>query len=152
MDPRTEKMLAERAQKMAATPPLLRGTVGALDAATHRVKKNTTAAKIWAAAVIVLLFAAYYVFVTMPADRQDRKQLDAHAAESLKAATTERQVAVSDCLSKAQTDADARWAAACKTRREGANCPLPEQQAQAFERDERETRNSCLLGSSHTPQ
>jgi hypothetical protein len=88
----------------------------------------------------------------MPADRQDRMQMDARAAENLKAATSEHHVAVSDCLSKAQTDADARWTAACKTRREGANCPLPQQQAQAFERDERDARNACLTNSSHSPQ
>ena len=51
-----------------------------------------------------------------------------------------------DCLSKAQADADARWTAACKARRQGANCPLPEAQADAFDRAESAARNACLIG------
>lgn len=145
MDPRTEKMLAERAQKVAATPPVLRGPSRAVEGAVRWAKAHTKEAGLLAGAGAAVLFVGYYVFVTLPAERSDRMQLEARAAETIKAETTANHGAVVDCLSKVKTDADARWAAACKAKREGANCPLPEAQARAFERDESQARNACLM-------
>src|SRR5262245_10577521 len=113
MDPRTEKMLAERAAKIAATPAPLRGPVNAVDDARLWAKKNAQRAKVLAGASVVVLFVAYYLIVTLPAQRADQLEMKAHAAESLKADVTSRQVSMSDCLSKAEADADAKWTAAC---------------------------------------
>jgi hypothetical protein len=145
MDPRTEKMLAERQQKEAAVPPHLRRPLRALNGATTWVKTHTLAAKVGTAALAVVFFAAYAVFVSLPAQRRDRMQIDARAAEHLKTETTAGQVATADCLSKAQAEADARWTAACKAKREGAGCTLPWRQTGALEREESEARNSCLM-------
>ena len=145
MDPRTEKMLTENAQKVAATPAPLRGPMGAWNDA-RRWKLHARETKLLAGAAVAVLFAVYYLAVALPAQRADRLEEKSRAADKLSAATTSRQVSVSECLTKAQSDADARWAAACKARRQGAVCPLPKEQADAFDRDERNARNACLLG------
>ena len=145
MDPRTEQMLAERAQKTAATPAPLRGPLRSLHDARHWVKTHPRRTKFVAGAFGAVLIAASYLIVVLPAQRADRLEMESRAADRLKTETTSRQATVSACLTKAKIDADARWAAACKTRREGADCPLPERQADAFQRDERTARNACLL-------
>lgn len=134
MDPRTEKMLAERGTRPEAASPSPRASSGAM--------KN---AKLLATVGAVILFAVYYVLVALPAQQQDRQELKARDVENIKASVTARQDAMSDCLTKAQTEADARWTAACKAKREGPTCTLPENQTRDLERTERDARNACLL-------
>lgn len=145
MDPRTEQMLAERAQRIAATPAPRRGPWSVLHDARRWAAKPGNEKKLLAGALVVVLLVAYYFMVALPAQRADELAMEARAAESLKASVVARQDAVSACLSKAKSDADAQWAAACKARRQGSNCPLPERQAETFERAERNARNACLL-------
>ena len=135
MDPRTEKMLAERAEaaKVAPTP-----------APSRRSPQTKT--KLLAAAGAAVFLVVYHFAVRLPAERADRLAMETRAAESLKTNTAARQDSVSECLTKAKADADAQWAAACKARRQGPNCPLPERQANTFEQAERDARNACLLG------
>lgn len=152
MDPRTEKMLTERAQKAAAIPPLLRGPVRALDDAKVWVKVNGTLAKIGAGVAAILVFAAYYVFVALPAQRFDQRQIDARAADRLRSDVAAGQIAADECLSKAQAEADARWNAACKTRRERAGCALPARLTENLQQQESQARNACLIRSSVTSQ
>jgi hypothetical protein len=116
------------------------------------VKTHTRAAKIGAAIVVGVLLAVHSLFVRMPAQQVDQLQMDARAAHNLEAETAARQVAVSDCLSKVEADADAQWAAACKARRQRAGCALPERQTVAFETEEHQARNSCLLRFSMSAQ
>ena len=147
LDPRTAKLLAEREQRAAAAPPPPRGplnALNALNAAGTWAKTHTVAAKFGAAALAVVLLAAYYVLVTIPSQRLDRAEEAARAAEKIKVETTERQVAMTDCLSKAEAEATARWTAACKARREGAGCTLSSHQTDALDREESLARNSCL--------
>ena len=144
VDPRTAKLLAEREQRAAAAPPPARGPLVALNGAGTWAKKHTLAAKIGAAVLAAVVLVAYYVFVTMPEQRLDRMELDSRAAEKIKTDTTARQVAMTDCLSKAEAEATARWTAACKARREGPSCTLSSQQTDALGRQESEARNSCL--------
>jgi len=132
MDPRTEKMLAERAERNAAPPAPRRGPL--------------TSIKLLAGAGLAVVFAVYYLTVALPAQRADQLQMEARAAERLKAATSSRQVSVADCLTKAQADAEAQWTAACKARKQGANCPLPEAQGEDLDRAGSAARNACLLG------
>ena len=146
MDPRTEKMLAEHAEKIAATPAPLRGPLSAFHDARGWMKKNAGTAKLLAGAGLVVLIAIYYLTVTLPAQRADRFEMESRAAERLKADVTSRQDVISECLTKAKADADEKWAATCKSRRQGPNCALPERQADAFEKAEKDARNACLLG------
>ena len=146
MDPRTEKMLAERAERAAATPAPVRGPFSAIHNGRRWAKTHATATKLLAGVVLALFFGVYYLTVTVPAQRADQLQMEARAAERQKADIGSRQVSVSDCLTKAQADAEAQWTAACKARKQGANCPLPEAQADEFDRAESTARNACLLG------
>jgi hypothetical protein len=146
MDPRTEKMLAERAERMAATPPPLRGSLQTFDGARFWVKTHANTARLLAGGILAVLFAAYYLSVALPAQRADQARMETRAAERLKTDTASHHATVADCLSKAQIDADQRWTAACKARRQGPNCPLPEEQADAFDRAETAGRNACLIG------
>lgn len=148
MDPRTEKMLAERGQKAASAPPPPKSPLRALNDAKAWIKVHGLAAKVGAAAAVIVLIAAHYVFVTLPAQREERMQLEARAAEHFKAETVASQVATDDCLSKAAAEADARWNAACKARRESAGCALPASLAEELQRQESQARNSCLMRSS----
>lgn len=145
MDPRTEKLLAERAQKIAATPAPLRGPIRVLESAQFWAKAHVREAKILAGALVAVLVGAYYLGVALPAQRAERLETEAYAAAKLRDKTTSRQTSMSECLTKAETEANDRWTAACKARREGPNCPLPEKQAEDFDRTERTARNACLM-------
>jgi hypothetical protein len=131
MDPRTEKMLAERAERKAAPP------------APQRRPVNI---KLLAGAGAAVLFAAYYFAVALPAQRADQLEVETRAAERVKADTSSKHVSVADCLAKVQADAEAQWTAACKAKKQGPSCPLPEHQADAFESAESAARNACLIG------
>jgi hypothetical protein len=144
VDPRTAKLLAEREQRAAAAPPRARGPVAGLNSARTWARTHTVAAKVGAAALAVVLLAAYYVLVTIPSQRLDRAEEAARTAEKVKSETTSRQTAVTECLSKAETEATARWTSACKARRERAGCTLSAQQTDALDREESLARNSCL--------
>lgn len=144
MDPRTAKLLAEREQRAAAAPPRVGRALGALNGAGTWAKRHTLAAKVGAAVLAAVVLTAYYVFVTMPSQRLDRMEEAAVTAEKVKSETTARQVAMTECLSKAETEATTRWTAACKARREGAGCTLSAQQTDALDREESVARNSCL--------
>jgi hypothetical protein len=148
MDPRTEKLLAENAQKMQAIPAPLRGTVRAGNSATRWAKKNPTQTKIAAAAIVVVLLGAHYLFVQLPARRREQSQFNARAADRLKTETVERQTTTDDCLAKAKADADAKWEAACKARREKPGCALASAKVDELDAEEAKARNACLLTRS----
>ena len=138
-------MLAERPEKVASTPAPPRGPWSALHDARRWAATHGRETKLLAGALVVVLVGVYYFVVALPAQRADRLQVEARAVESFKASVAAREVSVPECLSKAKSDADAEWAAACKARRQGATCPLPERQADTIERAERAARNACLL-------
>jgi type II secretory pathway component PulM len=145
MDPRTEQMLAARAERAAANPPPPRGAKGVLQEARRWAQTNRHSSKILAGTVVAVFFAGYYLIVTLPAQRADRLENEARAAERLTAHIASKQVEKSDCLAKADADAAAQWAAACKARREGPNCALPQDKFDALQKAETAARNACLL-------
>ena len=142
MDPRTERMLAERGQKAATVPPPLMRPSRAINEAKAWVKAHGLAAKLGAGVAFIVLIAAYYLLVTMPARRLERVQVEARAAERFKSETAANQVATDDCLSKAAAAAEARWSAACTSRRERTGCALPGSLADELQREESQARNS----------
>ncbi len=144
MDPRTEKFLTERARK---------GAHGrALDDLRAWVKAHGPATKIGAAAVVIIMIAAHYIFVAKPAERSLQMQMDARAAERIKTETAARQIAMDDCLSKAKEEAEARWNAACKARGERGGCALTARQTEDLQQKEGQARNSCLMKFSVAAQ
>jgi hypothetical protein len=152
MDPRTEKLLEDRARRVASTPPLLRGLVRASYDCKGWLKAHGLAVKAGAAAGIIVLFAAYHLLVVRPAERFAVSQVEARAAERIRAATVARQTAVDDCLSKADAEAAARWKAACRARRERSGCALTARLTDELQRKENDGRNACLMRFSVTAQ
>jgi hypothetical protein len=152
VDPRTERMLADREEKAAATPPLLRGTVRAVGDLKFRAKGHGSAVKAGVAFVAVVMFAGYYLLIARPAAQFEASQLSAHEADRIRNDVAARPMAMEECLSKAAADAEARWKAACKARRERAGCALTARENQALRQKESEERNTCLLRFSVTAQ
>lgn len=152
MDPRTEKMLAERERKVASMSPLLRRPVRCLNDSRGWVQAHRLAVKAGAAAAVLVLLAAYHLLVARPAERFEQSQLEARAAERIRTEASSRQLAVDDCLSKAAADAEAQWKAACKARGERAGCALTARQNQELQRKGSEARNTCLMKFSVTAQ
>lgn len=144
MDPRTEKMLTERARKGAL--------VRALDDLRAWAKAHGPETKIGAAAAVVVMIAAHYFLVAKPAERSLQLQIDARAAERIRTETAARQVAMDDCLSKAKEEAEARWKAACKARGERGGCALAVRQTEELQQKEGQARNSCLMKFSVASQ
>ena len=152
MDPRTEKLLADRAQKAALLPPPLRPVARTASDLKFRLKGYGVLIKVGAAAAVIALLAAYHVFITRPAERLAQSQLDARTAARIRTDSASRQLAMDDCLSKAAADAEAEWKAACKAHHERAGCALPARQNQELQRKEGEARNSCLMKFSVSAQ
>jgi len=145
-------MLAEREQKAASLPAALRGPISAVDDLKFRAKGHGSTVKAGVAVVALVLLAAYYFLIARPAARFEASQLSAHEAARIRNDVSARPVAMDECLSKAAAAAEARWKAACKTRRERAGCALTARENQALQQKESEERNVCLLRHSVTVQ
>lgn len=145
-------MLAEREQKSASLPPALRGTVSAVGDLKFKAKGHGSTVKVGFAVVAIAMFAAYYLLIARPAARFEASQLSAHEADRIRNDVAARPIAMDECLSKAAADAEARWKAACKGRRERAGCALTARENQALRQKESEERNVCLLRHSVTVQ
>jgi len=152
MDPRTEQMLAENRERAASAPPPLPNRAKLAMATGSWVKVHGLALKVAAGAAVVIALAAYNQLVAQPAQRQEQVAFEARAVDRLKAETTAKQAALDECLTKAQADADARWNAACKARRQRAGCSLPGPLANDYQQQEGKERNACLMRFSIATQ
>jgi hypothetical protein len=145
MDPRTERMLAER----RAAPP----AAGPPPAGVGRLRAALTAAlptrwRVVSAAGVMLAvgsFAGHYLLVTLPAREQERQLAVLRE--------TGRQQGMDDlargegletCLAEAQAAYATGWDASCRTLRRRAGCPLPSEQAQSHETQLRQAREACV--------
>jgi hypothetical protein len=145
-------MLAERDQKAASMPPVLRGAVRAAGDLKFRAKAHAFSVKVGAVAVVIALIGTYYLFVARPAARFEASQLTAREAARIRTDASTRQLAMDDCLAKAAAEAASRWKAACSARRERAGCALNARLNQELQRKESEERNVCLMKFSVTAQ
>jgi hypothetical protein len=145
-------MLAEREQKAASMPPLVRGPVRAVSDLKFRAKGHGSTVKAGVAIAAIALFAGYYLLVARPAARFEASQLSAHEADRIRNDVAARPIAMDECLSKAAAAAELRWKAACKARRERAGCALTARENQELRQKESEERNGCLLRHSVTVQ
>ena len=145
-------MLAEREQKDASMPQVLRGPVRAVGDLKFRAKGQGSTVKVGAALVAVVLFAGYYVLIARPAARFEASQLSAQEAERIRNDVAARPIAMDECLSKAAAAAELRWKAACKARRERAGCALTARENQELRQKESDERNVCLMRHSVTVQ
>ena len=152
MDPRTERMLAEREQKVALIPMPLRGLVRALFDLGPWLKAHRRGAAVASTAAVIALVVAYNLLVAKPAERSVQLQMDARSAERVKTETETRQVALNECLSKAEAEAKAKWNATCRARGERAGCALTARLTEDLDEKAGQARNSCLMRFSLTAQ
>ena len=145
MDPRTAKMLEERAQAAQAIPKPLRGITRFSANARHWIKRNRLHAIALSVVAIVVLGVGYYSMVVVPAAERDRVELANRSAERLKTETISKHSNIEACLEKAKTDAAAEWVAACKAKREKPGCALPRNVVQEQQQRENQARNACLV-------
>jgi hypothetical protein len=136
MDPRTEKMLADRAELEASAKPARRGSPSA------------RAAGLTGAAVLVVVLGAYHVLVTRPAQARAEAEVDMRAAERLRAEIVARQVETDNCLATAEAESGARWNAVCKQNRRQNDCALSGDLTDQLEQQASHARNACLLRAS----
>lgn len=152
MDPRTEKLLAERERKVASTPPLLRGVVRVLNDLTAWVKTHGLVVKLGSGAAVIGMLLAYNLLVAKPAERFEQQRMDASSAERVRTETAARQIGLTECLSKAEAEAKAKWNATCRARGERAGCALTARLTEELDEKAGQARNSCLMRFSLTAQ
>ena len=152
MDPRTEKLLAERQAAVASAPPPPKGVARIQKGIRTWVSKNPLPARMTAGVAIVMFLAAYVVLFAVPMQQREHEEAQAQNLERLKVATAARQTALDACLTKAKTDTDTQWNKQCKVRRMKDGCALPSQLADRLERGEKQARNACLLQTTPVGQ
>ena len=145
MDPRTAKMLADRAQADASVPPPLRSIVRVRNNARAWVKASRVRAIGVSIAATVAVIVGYVTMMVLPAAERDRLADQARAVERLTSEAEARQAALEACLSKAQTESEARWASACEARRERPGCALPARVVEDQRQRESQARSACLI-------
>lgn len=146
MDPRTAKMLADHAQADASVPAPLRGIVRSKNKVRAWVQASRARAIGVSLAVTVALMTGYVTTIAWPAAERERLADQARAVERLTAEVVARQTALDTCLSQADAESEARWASACKERRERPGCVLPARVVEEQQARESQARNACLLG------
>jgi hypothetical protein len=140
MDPRTEKMLADRQEREASAKPAKRGPTPG--------RGRGVAAGLAGAAVLVAVLGSYHVLVTRPAQAREEAEVATRAAERLKAEAGARQVETDNCLATAEAESVARWNAVCKQNRRQNDCTLSGDLTDQLEQQASQARNACLLTRS----
>src|SRR5689334_20632319 len=137
MDPRTEKMLAERRQAAANSSPLgLR--LRAYRAATEKwLRAHWALASVGSVLLVTIFAGGRYLFVTKPALERERDAREqAQARQQMEMEYDVKQASLEQCLSATDTERASLWEAACRTRHWKSGCSLPrdvvEQQARAY--------------------
>ena len=138
-------MLAERAEAAEKIPRPLRGVWRRKDDARLWIRTHRAHAIVGAIVAVGVLVAGYQLLIVRPAAERDRIALATQSAERLKTQTASRQTTVDACLAKAQEDAAAAWAKACRARKERNGCALPARVIQEQKQQETAARNSCLM-------
>jgi len=153
MDPRTEKMLADRRQQTAGS-----GSLG------HRLAASRTTVATWfrahrglalitAALIGVAAFAGgRYLLVVRPAVERERVALEQQrATQEMAVALDARQASLDACLATADSERVALWEAACRERRQPHSCSLPRNVAEQQQRTHTDHRTDCIRRFSLSP-
>jgi hypothetical protein len=143
VDPRTEKMLAERRQEAESKAARPRAAA-AVEDTTAWLTRNRIALAIGAAAVIAAVAFAWHLLVTLPALERERTALDAQTRQQIEVDLTAKEERLDACLTAAEADYMAQWDSACKARRAKRGCALLKDVVAAQERRRTDARNDCL--------
>jgi hypothetical protein len=146
LDPRTEKMLAERREKTAEGGSPGRRLSASRIAVETWVRAHRGLALIGAALVVVAAFAGgRYQIVVRPAAERERVALEQQrAAREMAAALDTRQASLDACLATADSERVARWEAACRERRQPHACSLPRDVVEQQQRADTDHRTDCM--------
>ena len=145
MDPRTERMLAERRAEQQAAGPTPAG-VGRLRAALAAgLPKGWRVVSAVGVMLAIGSFAGHYLLVTLPA-REQARQLTVLRETGRQQGMDDlaRGEGLETCLAEAQSAYATGWDASCRTLRRRAGCPLPSEQAQSHEAQLRQAREACV--------
>lgn len=145
MDPRTIRMLEERRKAAAEAPPPAKKDFQTQANAWLQKNRNTVGGA--TAALIVVVLAGQYVFVTAPARKHEQLQQQAQVQDE---ATRAMEEGLQTCLSNADTAYATDIEKACKAKREGANCSLPRITAEQIDQKRLDARIDCIKG--YTPK
>ena len=148
MDPRTERMLAER-RAAPTSPPgrrLARGAAGWVSGYWRTVCAIVTI-------VIFAILVGHYLLVTLPARDRDRQlvvQRDMGQQQAAQELTSG--AALETCLAEADATYESNWDASCGALKRAARCALPADRAQPLETARRQTREACVKAHAARPQ
>lgn len=143
MDPRTEKMLAERRQEAEARAARPRGAA-TIEDTKGWLARNRLAMTIAASAVVAVLALARHLLVTVPARERELATAQMQAQQQTESDAVAKQEALDVCLTTAQADYTAVWDGACKARKARTGCALPKDVVADQERRRVAAHNDCL--------
>ena len=148
MDPRTERMLAERraAQASPQGRRLVRSASGWVSGYWRTVCAIVTI-------VIFAILVGHYLLVTLPARDRDR-QLVAQREMGQQRAVQDLAggAALETCLADADAAYATSWDASCGAIKRAAQCALPADRAQPLETARRQARETCVKAHAARPQ
>jgi hypothetical protein len=143
MDPRTERMLAERRAAADAMAALPRGRRMQTQAAGI-LKRNRQTLMI-SAAIVLAAVAVHYALITLPARVRERR-----VEETREAGRQEAQyrldlgLKLDNCFTAAKSAFVASWDASCRTLKRKDGCTLPSEHAQGHESMLLYAREGCF--------
>jgi hypothetical protein len=144
VDPRTERLLAARAQAAASAPATgRRGTFGP-KAIVVWLRAHFLVASVAVAAMAVGAFVAYSTLITLPAAERQENALNVQLQQETEERAAANQAGLEACLAKADVDREALWRAACQARKAAPGCALPQTVVTEQNKRHRDVRNECL--------
>ena len=147
MDPRTEELLYKRPRPSVSAK--VWKSVRVVDAVLVWIKVRRRLVWMTLALSFVLFAGSYQLQVARPAEIRAQAEVDARAADRIKADVVDRSALLDTCLTKAADEAEVRWKAACKREGKRAGCALSRERTQALQSQESSARNACLLKYPH---
>lgn len=150
MDPRTERMLAERRKERESAPP-----ASATQRGRAKVAAWLPANRFRAAAALAVLavgvWVAYFALVTLPARQRDRQvAVQREAGRQQAVEDIAQSESLEACLTAAQLEYEKSWDQSCKDLRAAASCTLPSPTANRHEVQRRQAREACVRQYSST--
>jgi hypothetical protein len=143
MDPRTERMLAERQAAQDALAAMPRAQRLRMRATTLVSRHRRPLIAVGAGVFVLVL--GYVTLVTLPARANDRRLAELRESSRLQAEERiSRGEKLDVCLADAQALYVANWDASCKAMRRGQDCRLPSDEAQVHESRLLQMREDCF--------
>jgi hypothetical protein len=143
MDPRTERMLAERRAAEDALAALPRGRRLHVQAA-GMLKRNRRGL-LAVAAIVLAAVAVHYALITLPARARERRvEATREAGRQQAQHRLDHGLKLDSCFAAAKSAFVASWDGSCRALKRRESCTLPSDQAQAHETLLLHAREECF--------